>query len=77
MTTATAPRYKSVILFNKRDNSYILIGMNYLPEDALSELKALEGLNAFTLDQDGELFTSESQVESRMHEITQGRVVRY
>lgn len=65
---------KSVILFNRREMTYAVIGINYSDEEANMELSKLHGLGGFHVDQKGEWYNSEAQLDDRMKEITKGNV---
>lgn len=65
---------KSVILFNRREMTYAVIGINYSDEEANMELSKLHGLGGFHVDQQGKMYNSEAQLDARMKEITKGRV---
>ena len=67
---------KSVILFNERELTYAVVGINYTDEEAKSEVDNLKGLGGFHVDQKGKSYASERELESRMEEITKGRVTR-
>jgi hypothetical protein len=65
---------KSVILFNKREMTYAVVGMNYTDEEASIEVETLRAEGGFHVDQQGKAYVSESELEARIREITGGRV---
>lgn len=67
---------KSVILFNKREFTYAVVGMNYSDDEALNEAERLEAEGGFTVDQQGRTYSSESELEARINEITKGLLVK-
>lgn len=67
---------KSVILFNKREMTYAVVGMNYADEDAFVEVETLRAEGGFHVDQQGKTYTCESELEARIREITKGRLSR-
>ena len=66
----------SVILFNNREMTYAVVGMNYSNEEAVSEVNNLKKEGGFHVNQEGKTYSSEKQLEARMKEITKGRVTR-
>lgn len=64
---------KSVILFNQREMTYAVVGMNYTDDEAAAEVGKMKSLGAFHVDQKGRTFSSEKELETRMLEITGGR----
>lgn len=67
---------KSVILFNKRELTYAVVGMNYSDEEASKEVDRLKAEGGFHVDQQGKTYSSEKELEARMDEITKGQVTR-
>lgn len=68
---------KSVILFNGKDMTYAVVGMNYLPEQATAEISNLkkDNLPAFTIDQKKH-FNSEKEVDAIVNSITNGKLTK-
>jgi hypothetical protein len=67
---------KSVILFNRRELTYAVVGMNYTDEDASLEVGKVKHLGGFHVDQCGKNYESESELDARMKEITGGNVIK-
>jgi hypothetical protein len=67
---------KSVILFNRRELTYAVVGMNYTDEDASLEVDKVKHLGGFHVDQMGKAYESESELDSRINEITGGKVIK-
>lgn len=67
---------KSVILFNRRELTYAVVGMNYTDEDASLEVDKVKHLGGFHVDQMGRTYESESELDARMNEITGGKVTK-
>ena len=67
---------KSVILFNKRESTYAVVGMNYSDEEASKEVDRLKAEGGFHVDQQGKTYSSEKELEARMEEITKGQVTK-
>lgn len=67
---------KSVILFNRREMTYAVVGMNYTDEEASREVEVLKDKGGFHVDQQGRTYASESELEARMNEITKGGVTK-
>lgn len=67
---------KSVILFNRREMTYAVVGINYSDEEAFNEAVRLEDEGGFHVDQQGRYYTSEKELEARMYDITKGKVTR-
>lgn len=67
---------KSVILFNQRELTYAVVGINYTDDEAKSEVEKLRKEGGFHVDQQGKTYASVKDLEARMSEITKGRVER-
>lgn len=67
---------KSVILFNKREMTYSVIGINYTDDEAKKEVDNLKELGGFLVDQSGKIYDSVNELDARIFEITRGRVSR-
>lgn len=67
---------KSVILFNQRDMTYAVVGINYSDEEASKEVDRLKAEGGFHVDQNGKTYSSEAELDARMNELTKGRVAR-
>lgn len=67
---------KSIILFNNKEMTYAIVGINYTDDEAKTELDNLKDVGGFHIDQNGKTYSSEMELEERMKEITGGRVSR-
>lgn len=67
---------KSVILFNQRELTYAVVGINYTDDEANHEVDRLRGEGGFHVDQKGKRYSSDRELEARMEEITKGKVTR-